>query len=231
MAGDWRENVDQIKRDFLRDGCVIIPGFLSRTGLAELRARTERCMDKPLSGWLGPVRKGLQDVDPWFDEQLRHGQQVGLIETLLDDALEPATAGFFDRPPGETKAILPHFDAIGHRREGATIWIALDSADEENGCLRYVRGTHRLELPSRLGLEFDSQSEGAIAVEVDPGDAAIHNSLTVHWSEPNRSNRPRKAISYFYWAASSKGNGKYGDYMKHVKRVRADRGRMNNADR
>ena len=225
VSGDWRENVDQIKRDFLRDGCVIIPGFLSRTELAELRARTERCTDVPLSARFGPTRKGLQDVDPWFDEQLRHGQQVGLIETLLDDALEPATAGFFDRLPGESKGIPPHFDAIGHRRAGATIWIALDSADEENGCLRYVRGTHRLNLPSRLGLDFDPQSAGAIAVEVDPGDAAIHNTRTVHWSEPNRSDRPRKAITYFYWAASSKGHGKSdakrkGKYgVKDAKRV------------
>ena len=80
---------------------------------------------------------------------------------------------------------------------GATIWIALDRADEENGCLRYVRGTHKLELPNKMGLDFDADSEGAIAVEVSPGDAAIHSALTVHWSEPNRSDRSRRAISYF----------------------------------
>ena len=216
-TGDWGENVDRIKRDFVRDGFVIIPGFLSQAELTEIQARTERCMREHESVWRGPTRKNLQGVDPWFEEQLRRGRQVGLIETLLDDALDPATAAYFDRVPGESKANRPHFDAIGHRRNGATIWIALDRADRENGCLYYVKGTHKLDLPSKLGLEFDGQSEGVIAVEVDPGDAAIHNSLTVHWSEPNRSERPRKAISYFYWAASSKGNGKYADFARDAK--------------
>ncbi len=216
-SGDWGQNVDQIKRDFVRDGCVIIPGFLSQAELSEIRARTERCMREHESAWRGPTRKNLQDVDPWFEEQFRRGPQVGLIETLLDDALDPATAAYFDRVPGESRAILPHFDGIGHRRNGATIWIALDRADQENGCLHYVRGTHRLDLPSKLGLDFDTRSEGAVAVEINPGDAAIHHSLTVHWSEPNRSERPRKAISYFYWAASSKGNGTYADFAHYVK--------------
>lgn len=218
--GDGKEDVDQIKRDFLRDGCVIIPGFLSREELTELRARTEHWMREHVGASPATVRKGLEADDPWFAEQIASGKQVGLIETLLEDALEPATAAFFDRIPGESTAISPHFDAIGHRRMGATIWIALDRADEENGCLRYVRGTHKQELPSKLGLDFDSDSEGAIAVEVNPGDAAIHSSLTVHWSEPNRSDRSRKAISYFYWAASSKGNGKYAEFLRSVKRMK-----------
>ena len=102
---------------------------------------------------------------------------------------------------------------------GATIWIALDRADQENGCLRYVRGTHKLDLQSKIGLDFDADSEGAIAVEVNPGDAAIHSALTVHWSEPNRSDRSRKAISYFYWAASSKGNRKYAELMRNLRNV------------
>ena len=216
---DRGENVDQIKRDFLRDGCVVIPGFLSSEELAELQSRTEYWMREHVGGSPGGTRKNLQNDDPWFAEQLKRGRQVGLIETLLEDALEPATAAFFDRIPGESKAIMPHYDAIGHRRMGATIWIALDRADEENGCLRYVRGTHKLDLPGKLKLDFDADSEGAIPVEVNPGDAAIHSTLTVHWSEPNRSVRSRKAISYFYWAASSKGNGKYAEYMRHVKQA------------
>ena len=214
------ENVDQIKRDFLRDGCVIIPGFLSREELSELQARTEHWMRKHMGATRDTIRKSLQGDDPWFAEQLASGKQVGLIETLLDDALEPATAAFFDRVPGESKGLMPHFDAIGHRRKGATIWIALDRADEENGCLRYVRGTHRLDLPSKMGLDFNAESEGAIAVEVNPGDAAIHSALTVHWSEPNRSGRPRKAMSYFYWAASSRGNGKQAEFMRGAKRTK-----------
>ena len=216
---DWGGRVDEIKRDFLRDGCVIIPGFLSCEELAELETRTERRLRRSPGG---KTRKNLQQDDAWFEHQLRHGRQVGLIETLLDDAPEPATAAFFDRDPSESNAIMPHYDAIGHRRMGAVIWIALDRADEENGCLRYVKGTHKLDLPGKMGLDFDADSEGAFAVQADPGDAAIHSTLTVHWSEPNRSDRPRRAISYFYWAASSKGNGKFSKIMRNAGRRKRD---------
>ena len=200
--------LDQTKRDFDRDGYVVLRGFLSPEELKDLRAHTDRCLNEveKKEGYEG-IAKSLDKVDPWFEDRLVRGKQTGLISALLDDDLEPATAAWFDRIPGENAGVKPHFDGVGHRRKGATIWIALDPADRDNGCLYYAKGTHRQELPNHLGLEgFSAESEEAFAVEVQPGDAAIHSSLTVHWSEANRSQRSRQAISYFYWAASSRGD-------------------------
>ena len=127
---------------------------------------------------------------------------------MLDDDLEPATAGFFDRLSGETTGINPHFDAIGHYSAGATVWIALDKADTGNGCLYYVKGSHKHQYEHSLNLPFDVHSEGAFPVELNPGDMAIHHSRTVHWSLANESERPRRAVTYFYWSASSKPNAR-----------------------
>jgi len=200
-------SLEQIKRQFDRDGYVVLRGFLSGEELDELRAHTERSLREVETGEEYPgVAKNLNRIDPWFEEQLERGKQRELISALLEDDLEPASAGWFARLPGETSGIKPHIDAIGHRRKGATVWIALDRADRENGCLFYVKGTHRQDLPSVVGLEgFSAESDEAVAVEVEPGDATIHSSLTVHWSEANRSRRSRQAITYFYWAASSAG--------------------------
>jgi len=199
---------ERMKEDFDRDGYVVLRGFLSPEELQELRDRTERCVRKAKRSEVYPgVAKNLNRIDTWFQHELEHGRQTELIAALLEDALEPATAAWFDRIPGESSGIKPHIDAVGHRRRGATMWIALDRADRENGCLYYVRGTHRQNLPSRVGLEgFSAGTEGAVAVEVEPGDATIHSSRTVHWSEANRTTRARQAISYFYWAASSGGD-------------------------
>ena len=200
-------SLEQLKRDFDRDGYVVLRGFLSPGELEELRARAEGCLsDARRSEEYPGVVKNLNRVDPWFEDQLQRGRQRALISALLEDDPEPATAAWFARLPGETAGIRPHLDAVGHRQRGATIWIALDRADRENGCLYYARGTHRRELPSGVGLEgFGADSEEAVAVEVEPGDAIIHSSLTVHWSEANRSLRSREAISYFYWAGSCEG--------------------------
>ncbi len=200
-------SLEQLKRDFDRDGYVVLRGFLSGEELDELRAHTERSLKEVETGEEYPgVAKNLNKLDPWFEEQLQRGKQRKLISALLEDDLEPASAGWFARLPGETSGIRPHLDAVGHRRKGATMWIALDRADRGNGCLYYAQGTHRLNLPPRVGLPgFSAESEEAVAVEVEPGDATIHSSLTVHWSEANRSQRPRQAITYFYWAVSPAG--------------------------
>ena len=73
---DQGGNADQIKRDFLRDGCVIIPGFLSREELEDLQARTEHWMREHVRGSHGGTFKNLQNDDPWFEEQLNRGRQV-----------------------------------------------------------------------------------------------------------------------------------------------------------
>ena len=200
-------SLEELKRDFDREGYVVVRGFLSPEELEELRVHADRCLSRVKRGEIYPgIVKNLNKVDRWFEDQLQGGKQTELISALLEDDLEPATAAWFDRIPGENAGVKPHFDAVGHRRKGATIWIALDPADRENGCLYYAKGTHRQELPNHLGLEgFSAESEEAFAVEVEPGDAAIHSSLTVHWSEANRSRRSREAITYFYWAASSEG--------------------------
>ena len=201
-----------LRDEFSEHGCALMPGFLNSDELRELRTRTEDYLSKPAvttkletnQRFQGTL-KNLNVDNSWFDNQLKFGKQAKLIADLLEDELEPATAAFFSRIPGETAAIDPHYDAIGHRRMGATIWIALDKSDRENGCLYYAQGTHKQVLEAKVGLSgFDENTEGVIPVELNPGDAAIHSSRTVHWSCPNKSDQPRRAISYFYWAASSK---------------------------
>jgi len=197
-------DIVQIEQDFREDGFTVVRGYLSPAELIELRTRTDRFMEaararKQYAGTL----KNLNKDDPWFQNQLDCGRHVALLEQLLDARLEPATAAWFDRIPGEAAGIEPHFDAIGHGRPGATIWIALDPADQENGCLYYVKGSHRAASPGKVEqASLSPDAPGVAAVEVAPGDAVIHSSLTVHWSGPNRTSRSRRAVSYFYWAAS-----------------------------
>lgn len=87
----------------------------------------------------------------------------------------------------------------------ATMWIALDDATVENGCLRYVPGSHRWDLLPITGLTEDMTSiQGVlsaeqraafkpVAIELPAGHAAIHHPLMVHGSYANASDRPRRA--------------------------------------
>ena len=201
-------DIGKLRLKFARDGFVIVPKFLNKKELMVLEQESNEAIKKnqiPATGW---GAKGVDKIHPWFHKQLRTGKHVELLKALLEDDIKPVHAGFFDRTPGEKSGISPHFDAVGHRSAGATIWIALDKTDTRNGCLYYAPRSHLRNYENTLNLSFDTNPENAFPVEINPGDAAIHDARTVHWSFANKSQRSRRAIIYLYWAASSKPNHK-----------------------
>lgn len=92
-----------------------------------------------------------------------------------------------------------------------TCWIALDDSTVENGCLRYVPGSHRwplLPMPALAG-DMDGlravlndeqvkQFDNEVLVEVKAGECAFHHPLLVHGSKENRSDRSRRAAVMNY---------------------------------
>ena len=225
----YRQDLDRaaVKRQFERDGFVLLPAFASsaevalllRHGLAAREARLQELRgqgkQKTPPGFQLAV-KGLDRLSPWLARQTFSGPHLPLLEQLLGDKLRPATTALVDRPPGSMEGIRPHIDGAGrpwHDRCGITLWIALDSMDEENGCLHYVRGSHRRRHAQGLDIPgYDETSPDAVRVEVAPGDAIIHHALTVHWSGGNPSPRPRRAITFFCFGASANHSPPEGEY-------------------
>lgn len=93
--------------------------------------------------------------------------------------------------------------------ELASAWIALDDATVENGCVRYVAGSHKLgmlpHVPSgvagnSMGLAPDPRIEALPerTAEVRRGSVILHHCLTAHRSDANRSGRPRRGLIYVY---------------------------------
>lgn len=85
-----------------------------------------------------------------------------------------------------------------------TLWLALNDATPENGCISVLPGSHRRGLlphhRTPLGQvchESDDPDQG-IQVPVRAGSAAVFWSLTCHKSGVNRSNGVRKAYILQY---------------------------------
>ncbi len=94
------------------------------------------------------------------------------------------------------------------------VMVTLDDATEENGCFRLVRGSHRegclpgIEDDSTLGPLFtdpryfdESQQVAAIA---PAGSLVFFSSHTVHGSQPNHSDLPRRAMVLTYQPAGNR---------------------------
>ncbi|MBM3265105.1 MAG: phytanoyl-CoA dioxygenase family protein, partial [candidate division Zixibacteria bacterium] len=96
-----------------------------------------------------------------------------------------------------------------------TFWIAVDRADRENGCIRYVPGSHRKGMrPHALsnvlgfsqGLVDFGEEDSRIEEEamVAPGDVIAHHCMTIHRTDANPSDRQRRALGCVYFGKSAK---------------------------
>jgi ectoine hydroxylase len=98
--------------------------------------------------------------------------------------------------------------ATRHLDRLPNVMIALDDANERNGCLRVIAGSHRQGLlPGSQGAErlaplftdprcFDVSR--AVAAEMPAGSLLFFSPHTVHGSAPNESDAPRRALLFTY---------------------------------
>lgn len=95
-----------------------------------------------------------------------------------------------------------------HLDQLPNVMITLDDADEENGCFRVVRGSHKKGcLPGRSGDgtlgalfthpdHFDEADQ--VLLRVPGGSLVFFSPHTVHGSRPNHSDRARRALVLTY---------------------------------
>ena len=120
------------------------------------------------------------------------------------------------KPPGSRGQAL-HQDQFYLKVQPHTCvatWIALDRADEENGCLQVVPGSGDLPMLctelADTSLSFTDigvpvpRGMQPIPLAMDPGDAVFFNGSLIHGSRPNRTtDRFRRALTGHYIAADS----------------------------
>jgi ectoine hydroxylase-related dioxygenase (phytanoyl-CoA dioxygenase family) len=85
--------------------------------------------------------------------------------------------------------------------------LAIDDADEENGCIQFVPRSHKqgLQHHDRRNTSFGlflpgyfQKREDALPCAMRAGDAVFFGPLVVHGSDANRSDRHRRAVTIAY---------------------------------
>ncbi|HZU72299.1 MAG TPA: phytanoyl-CoA dioxygenase family protein [Acidimicrobiales bacterium] len=87
-----------------------------------------------------------------------------------------------------------------------TAWIALDDADERNGCMTMARGSHTwgnriTDILNRRTLSLEPPAGERLELMLRPvpaGHVHFHHALTWHCSHGNQTSRPRRAIAIHY---------------------------------
>ncbi len=217
-----------LKADFDRDGFVIIRDFATPEEVREIRDRAEAATsDVVRKGPFSNITKGLERRDSFFGELLHNGRHVPIVETLVGRKPEPTTASFFTKTDNDQE-VHPHADAV----EGTVIWIALDETAKHNGCLHFLKGSHKrraefAHLQAHTPTDLSDHPD-TVEAAMSPGDLVIFRSNTVHWSGPNHDGSVRRGFNCFYlgdsWRKGSKKAGQKGGMKdwKAAKKMKPD---------
>ena len=147
-------------RAFTEQGFLVVPQLVSQDDIAELRAHA----DEIASGALtipGKIEPPAQDATPeqikqhhvrihqlHFDHELHeryllHPRVLDVLEVLIGPDVMAMQTMLFTKRPGQVGQGF-HQDSYYIQTLPDTLcgaWIAVDDADEENGCVSFVTGT------------------------------------------------------------------------------------------
>jgi len=156
---------------------------------------------------LGPHLKntGAQGVigDPVWLEFARNPDILEMVSQVAGEDLILWGTTIFGKPAFTGKETAWHQDGDYYPiepLETVTVWIALDDSTPENGCMRYIPGSHRerrlfphhwddspaLNLQQVIDEEFAPEDQ-ARDIVLKTGQVSIHDVYLVHGSHANTS--------------------------------------------
>jgi phytanoyl-CoA hydroxylase len=159
---------------------------------------------------INKIGHALHDRDPLFSEVSRDPRLAGVCADLgMRDPLLMQSMYIFKQPRigGE---VVCHQDSTFLWTEPEScvgLWLAVEDATTENGCMWALPGRHRDPLKSRFrrapggGVAMDVldaspwPSEGEVPLEAEQGTLIVLHGRLPHRSGPNRSDRSRHAYT------------------------------------
>jgi hypothetical protein len=169
---------------------------------------------------LSHLRSYPSQLLPSFARLIRHPRLIEAVSQIIGPDLLVWSCGFFIKEPGSKSYVSWHQDLNYWGLDGdqeVTAWYALTPATIENGCMRFVPGSHRRKdvphvdsfAPDNLltrGQEIAVEVDDASAVDVvlRAGQVSFHHGHMFHASGPNTTNARRLGVAIRYVAPSMK---------------------------
>ncbi len=162
--------------------------------------------------------------NPVFDALVRSPKVVDIVAALLGPNIKLYYDQVFAKPP-YARANRYHQDSVFWSFFASnfqvTCQLLLDDATVENGCVRFIPGSHNFglvnwdHLPYMLTADVLAQE---VSVPLRAGDATFHHSLALHCSGPNTTPHRRRGWSIHYVSADTRYIGT-PEETKHIKQL------------
>ena len=200
---------DEVSR-YQKDGVVAPITVMQPSVASELRRRLESA-ESSFPQIIGPEkRNNAHYVLACLDEIVHHDEILDAVECLIGPDIVLTNTVLFIKEPNSLHHVTYHQDAtyMGLEPQNSlTAWIALTESTCENGCVRMIRGSHRLDIQQHIdtfgegniltrGQQIENVDEKhAVDIELEPGQMSLHHARTIHGSRPNTTADRRIGIA------------------------------------
>jgi ectoine hydroxylase-related dioxygenase (phytanoyl-CoA dioxygenase family) len=242
MAGRNGTNLTERAKEFAERGLLIIEDFFDTEKIDEIDSELQRFISEidpeEMKGRIVYEANGdrkirnifhLNETSDYFAELARATQFSDLCRAIFDDEPVPLSVELFAKPAHVGSEVPYHQDNAYFNlipAQALTCWVALADATRENGCVRYIVGSHKLgNLPhhasgvkgNSMGLsELPTGAGQEVCGIVRRGGALIHDCNTIHRSDPNRSDSDRPGLLFVYKASRCRIDAKRAEKYREV---------------
>jgi chlorinating enzyme len=147
---------------------------------------------------------------------------LDLVEPVVGPDIGLWSSHFISKPPRVGKATPWHEDSaywngrISTMEGICTVWLAIDEATPENGCMRVIPGSHthgfsEYEAVDRQQNIFGTQikpgrvdESRAVYFTLAPNQCSLHEARLIHGARANTSDKRRAGYTMRYFPTASK---------------------------
>jgi ectoine hydroxylase-related dioxygenase (phytanoyl-CoA dioxygenase family) len=162
----------------------------------------------------GKLRHKPHLLFTWLNDLIRHPRILDPIEDIIGPDILCWGTSFFIKEPRTRSFVSWHQDSTYWGLDPAdvvTAWVAFSDATPENGAMRVIPGTHKLDqVPHRdtfrpdnllsRGQEIlvDVEDRQAVMMPLRAGEMSLHHVRLIHGSDPNPSDTRRVGFAIRY---------------------------------
>jgi non-haem Fe2+, alpha-ketoglutarate-dependent halogenase len=204
---------DQALRHYREQGYYAPVRAMSPEDAARFRDRLET-FEAGNPDARAPLRNKSHLVFTWADELIRAPGILDAVESVIGPNILCWGSSFFIKDAHDPGYVSWHQDSTYWGLEPPdiiTAWVALSDSVADNGAMRVIPGTHKLDQVSHRDtfaahnllsrgqeIAVDVDERQAVALELQPGEMSLHHVRLIHGSEPNPSGRRRIGFAIRY---------------------------------
>ncbi|MCZ8515797.1 phytanoyl-CoA dioxygenase family protein [Paenibacillus filicis] len=192
---------------FIEESMSEEEGLSVRTSNPEARLNYYRVLNQKVNVWRDHAGMARYTTHPKLASIALKLSGASGIRLFHDHALWKMPQDSKATPWHQDFPYWPMKDQFAHQTLSA--WIPLDDVDEQNGCMMFIPGSHKIGKLRGINLSDPQdifqyvQGTGLdntqpVNVPLRKGSCTFHTGLTFHYSHPNKTDKPRRVLAIIF---------------------------------